>query len=646
MNHPHQLATRPKQTNFNPVNVLLLLAVAGVGVVLMALEGTIGLVHWQFIVFGVVVGLLGIWYAAFEISTKRLVALMVVAGLSGYCTQVVGSTVQGVWTYPGATGSYFFVISMFACVSTAAYGLVSLKVGPWVRTKITFLPRRFNVAIALGLGVILLAFSAQYGSLHEPLFLVYYGALILFAVYAAFLMDLGTMISVVLVALVVGGLSEVLGASSGIWTFSKTPWLPPAYLVLGSWPLEVLLHYGLSGVLTKEKLFAKPRFFAEDPTYDLKKEHPMYVGNAPMDVYITKNEDKFAALDDVLERAKFFELLDRKFAASGKSKADYLIIIKPNLMFMYSEIDRSTFTDPALIEHLVDRIAEKGFSNIKVVEAQSAYGNYFEGRDVPNVARVAGYDPKGRYEIVDLTAEAVPHKFAGMLGEHIVGPTWRDADFRVSFAKNKTHTWAWYTLTIKNIYGALAKQDKIHEYHYVREIYYPTIDMLVAFPIDFGLVDAALSADGPFGIFADKHPNKTDTIYGGQNLLAVDWIGASKMGLDPMVSRYMQLAVQAFGKPEPVAHGDTSVYPDWENVPKPMIDFWDAAEESYSFTNTVFSIMNHDFVSPQFKRKPVYGFRMKLIKLLGPLGGIAYKRDPHAAHTHHRPHGKGGSRDS
>ena len=37
----------------------------------------------------------------------------------------------------------------------------------------------------------------------------------------------------------------------------------------------------------------------------------------------------------------------------------------------------------------------------------------------------------------------------------MVGRTWRDADFRVSFAKNKTHTRAWYTLCIKNIYGAL-----------------------------------------------------------------------------------------------------------------------------------------------------------------------------------------------
>ena len=133
MSHPHELATKPKQTNFNLVNLLLLLAVAAAGVVLMIVEGYIKFLHWPFIVFSVVVSILGIWYAAFEISTKRLVALMAVAGLSGFVTQVVGSTVQGVWVYPGPYESYFFVPSMFACVSTVAYGLTSLKVGPWVR---------------------------------------------------------------------------------------------------------------------------------------------------------------------------------------------------------------------------------------------------------------------------------------------------------------------------------------------------------------------------------------------------------------------------------------------------------------------------------------------------------------------------------
>lgn len=233
------------------------------------------------------------------------------------------------------------------------------------------------------------------------------------------------------------------------------------HLVLGSWPLEIIFHHGASGLFAREKLLARPHFFQETRIYEPRRDHAMWQGDAPHRVASVKGDDKLTALDEVLEKTAFFAAIEQRLAETGKTRETLRIIIKPNLMFMYSEQDRSTFTDPELVEHLVDRLREAGYRDIKVVEAQSAYGNYFYDREVPNVARLAGYDPKGRYEIVDLTAEKVPHRFRGPLGDHVVGPTWRDADFRISFAKNKTHTWAFYTLTLKNIYGALAMQDKI-----------------------------------------------------------------------------------------------------------------------------------------------------------------------------------------
>jgi hypothetical protein len=50
------------------------------------------------------------------------------------------------------------------------------------------------------------------------------------------------------------------------------------------------------------------------------------------------------------------------------------IHIKPNFMFMYSKKDISTFTDPILVEYLVDRIYERGYRNIAVADARSSYG--------------------------------------------------------------------------------------------------------------------------------------------------------------------------------------------------------------------------------------------------------------------------------
>jgi Domain of unknown function (DUF362) len=316
----------------------------------------------------------------------------------------------------------------------------------------------------------------------------------------------------------------MLGASSGLWRFENDRTFPPVFLVLSSWPLEFLLHYSLSGMLSGESLIARRRVYHEPHQYEALVQHPMYVGDRTTTVAAIYAEDQFRALDRVLADTGFFDIVERRRAETGKNQAEFSIIIKPNFMFMYAKDDHTTYTDPQLVEHLIHQLSARGYSNLCIVEAQSAYSNFLYNRDVVTVAQHIGYSGRG-YRIVDLTVEKVPYTYRGKLGQHWVGPTWRDADFRVSFAKNKTHTWAWYTLTIKNVYGALPLQDKLKEYHNRREIYDPTIDLLVEFPVHYGLIDAYWSADGPYGIFADKEPNMTQTIIGGENLLAVDWVG-------------------------------------------------------------------------------------------------------------------------
>jgi len=340
-------------------------------------------------------------------------------------------------------------------------------------------------------------------------------------------------------------------------------------------------------------------------------------------------EDKFALLDNVLNQSGFFDVLDRKFQSSGKDKRDFRVVIKPNFMFCHHVKDISSYTDPTLVEALVDRIYGKGYTNITLVEAQSTLGNYYTNREVVNVARYLGYSTDRNYRIVDLTEEMVPYDYGGRLGSHFVGPTWRDADFRVSFAKNKTHVFCHYTLTLKNIYGTLPMQNKLKEYHTKREYDWPTIESLKHFPVDFGLIDAIYSADGQFGVIVDPEPNLTKTIIGGENLIAVDWVGARKMGLDPddpQVGRYLPLAVEAFGKPESINWiGDKSAYEPWENVSEVFIKSLDIIEEAYFFSNWMFSGLTAMDGYFKFKKKalPIIVFR----KILAPFKRIFYRQD-------------------
>ena len=304
-----------------------------------------------------------------------------------------------------------------------------------------------------------------------------------------------------------------------------------------------------------------------------------------------RDTDKFAALNRVLGETGFDEILEAKRKDSGKARQDFSIVIKPNFMFAYDKRDRSTYTDPELVHHLVKRLRELGFKNLKVAEAQSTYGEYFDKRSVREMAEYLGYDRKAGYEVVDMTLDADEAQQLGPhLGNHPVSRSWREADFRISFAKNKTHAYAYYTLTLKNIYGALPLANKFKEYHCGRGIYETTIEYLTAFPVGYGLVDAYLSADGPFGIFADPAPNETNTIIGGFDLVAVDWIAASKMGIDPMISPYMKLAVEAFGKPEIHLVGDPNPYRPWLNVPVALTLFTNkGVDANYYFGNLMYS---------------------------------------------------------
>lgn len=343
----------------------------------------------------------------------------------------------------------------------------------------------------------------------------------------------------------------------------------------------------------------------------------MCVGDKPSIVACLKGEDKFKILDQVLKETGFFEVLNSYYKKSGKSKSNFSIVVKANFMMTYNRQDVTTYTDPELVEHLFDRIAQDGFSNLSLVESQNTYGNYFHKRDVLSVAEYVGYSRKN-YKIVDITKEKVEYDYGGSLGRHWVGPTWRDADFRISFAKNKTHSFCYYTLTLKNIYGTLPLQNKLLEYHKKKEFDWPTIETLKHFPVHFGLIDAFISGDGQMGVIADTRPNKTRTIIGGEKLVAVDWVGAKKMGLDPLKSCFMQLASREFGRPDKLKFiGDTSLYEPWENVEELLVEGLALTEESWIFSDWFTSVFI--FADPFFPKKKTGVATQFLRRLIKPI---------------------------
>jgi uncharacterized protein (DUF362 family) len=349
--------------------------------------------------------------------------------------------------------------------------------------------------------------------------------------------------------------------------------------------------------------------------------------------------EKLDVLDDVIEKSGFFDVLEKTFAESGKSRDEFAIIIKPNFMFTYNRDDKSTFTDPTLAEHLLYRIEEKQFKNVKFAEAGSTLSTFFQNRDVKSVAKYIGFKDSSLGKMLDMTEGNNTEEidFGGRLGNHPVNRDWANADFRISFAKNKTHSYAFYTLTMKNIYGALSKEFKYRVYHQeYDDIYGTTIDFIDKYKIHFGFIDGIIGADGPFGIFADPYPQLTMTIIGGEDIVAVDWVGAGKMGIDPMLSKYMQEAVKTFGKPRIKIVGDSRTYKYWANIPRiASIVAHQFLDKHYLF-GFIICYITMEMDSRYFPARPTESeFVNSLRRLAAPIRELVFKEpDQHPSELH------------
>jgi uncharacterized protein (DUF362 family) len=263
----------------------------------------------------------------------------------------------------------------------------------------------------------------------------------------------------------------------------------------------------------------------------------------------------------------FFENLEAVYVESGKPRDEFLIAIKPNIMTASVREDPSpVYTDPALVEYVLDGLRDRGFQELAVVEARNVFDHNWQGRSVKAVAEMVGYSGDG-YRIEDLSEQAEPFDYGGVLGEDRVGRTWRDADYRISFAKNKSHWLCYYTGCLKNIYGCLPEWDKMKHYHGKgRDFFECCILILDAFPVHFGFLDAWVSGDGFSGHVRDSKPNHTKTIFASENIFALDWVMGEKMGVEPTASNVIQEALRKWQKPEIEREGDLTPWTPWQNL--------------------------------------------------------------------------------
>lgn len=318
-------------------------------------------------------------------------------------------------------------------------------------------------------------------------------------------------------------------------------------------------------------------------------------------VYINEGDDKLELLEKTVTEAGLYDYLEESLKKSGKQKKNFSIVIKPNFMVLTAKADLSNYTDTEMVEYLMRRFYDLGYRKLYVTESENVLSQWYRNRSVTAVAKAAGYK-EDIYKIDNITRDAVTHDYNGILKHHFVGRVWKAADFRISFAKNKSHPAGVYTLTLKNLFGVTVYQNKYLDYHKHLEWDKCVIDMIDAFPVHFGIVDAFISSDGPFGFRGTKRPKQTKTIIAGRDLKAVDWVGALKMGIDPMRSRLMKKVVNKWGKPTYSVSGPITKYEKWKAPPFFLPYFDDILEEWYGghsfFTHTIMLPPDPEFPEP------------------------------------------------
>lgn len=261
-------------------------------------------------------------------------------------------------------------------------------------------------------------------------------------------------------------------------------------------------------------------------------------------------EEKCVVFRRLLEESRLEEKLRRRAAALGKKAAELQIVVKPSFMLGYARKDRSIITDPELLRELASFLREREYGNAVLVESANIYDQFFEHRSVTEVADYFGMGACG-LPVVDGSNDQVPHSYFRGMAQNTISRRWKEADFRISFGKMRSHPIEMAYLTIGNLEWMGGRCD---EFLFVeRQAHRETALMMLldGFPPDFVLLDAYDQAsDGLVGVMGCPRPPAPRRVYAGEDALSVDLVAARHMGVrEPEQTNILRAACHWFGDP-------------------------------------------------------------------------------------------------
>ena len=259
----------------------------------------------------------------------------------------------------------------------------------------------------------------------------------------------------------------------------------------------------------------------------------------PYRVGVGRSVDPYAATITAIQACQDWDSLD----ISGR-----VVFLKPNLVG-WKPVAEAATTHPESVRAVVDLLLDAGAGDILIIEADLAYpgGRWAQaGYDL-----FSNYHPKVRLLNISYIEQILTPVPGGLAYDAIWLPRaiQHPGSLLISVGKLKTHNEAGATLATKNLFGLPSAGRYLSVFPtgrfamHDRGVHQATVDINLARPIDFAVVEGVLGMEGqgPLG----GTPIRMDTVLAGKNSVAVDWVGVSAMQMPPEHVKHLAYAAQA-----------------------------------------------------------------------------------------------------
>ncbi len=298
-------------------------------------------------------------------------------------------------------------------------------------------------------------------------------------------------------------------------------------------------------------------------------------------VVVARGDDSSRVFSETLKHSGFFDAIESAQIKSGKKREVYEVVCKVDFMRgVRQENEPVSYVDPRLVANLFNQLLDHGFRILRVVEVRGELSRYLAHRSVKEVGKALGYD-ESCYELKDLGDDLVPVDLGPSVGRRATGRIWKQSDFRIVFAKNRTDECFGPALALWNVWHTLATPTDLVAMEYGVDPGDFALAMLERLPVHFALIDAIHSRDGsPGNVFpyellraADgsgpeaAQVHRLGTVLAGADVLAVEAAGHKMQGLDPVTDPLcLQKLRKTTGWKPPAEVDALPVFPGWKGI--------------------------------------------------------------------------------